>query len=68
MQSDKRIYTLSEESPYRAVVKLGVPLLLILDHFFGFGGMLWAQPVTEVVMMICSVALLLWVIKREEVV
>lgn len=46
---------------------LYVPLLLILDSYFGFGGMLWAQPVTEVIMMAASVGLLLFVINREDV-
>ncbi len=45
---------------------LYVPLLLILNHFFGFGGMLWAQPVTEVIMMAASVWLLFTVINRRE--
>ena len=27
MKEDKRIFTLSEENPYKAVVKLGVPLI-----------------------------------------
>ena len=45
---------------------LYVPLLLILNHIFGFGGMLWAQPVTEVIMMVSSVCLLFMVINRRE--
>lgn len=45
---------------------LYVPLLLILNLFFGFGGMLWAQPVTEVIMMAASVWLLFTVINRRE--
>ena len=39
---------------------LYVPLLLILDSYFGFGGMLWAQPVTEVIMMAASI----WLLRR----
>lgn len=39
-------------------VILYVPLLFILDHIFGFDGMLWAQPITECIMMISSVWLL----------
>ncbi len=41
---------------------LYVPLLLLLNHIFGFNGMLFAQPVTEVIMMIVSVAMLVSVI------
>lgn len=45
---------------------LYVPLLLILDRVFGFGGMIWAQPCTELVMMAVSVSLLLGMIRRED--
>ena len=45
---------------------LYVPLLLILNKLFGFGGMIWAQPVTEVVMMAVSVSLLYRVILQQE--
>ena len=38
---------------------LYVPLLLLLNRIFGFGGMIWAQPVTEMIMMAVSVSLLL---------
>ena len=44
---------------------LYVPLLLVLNRVFGFGGMIWAQPVTEVIMMAVSVTLLVRVIRRE---
>ena len=44
---------------------LYVPLLLLFNSVFGFGGMLWAQPVTEIIMMISSVMLLYGVIRRE---
>jgi len=37
---------------------LYIPLLLTFNHFFGFYGLIWAQPVTEVIMMIASVTLL----------
>ena len=37
---------------------LYVPLLLLLNRVWGFHGMIWAQPVTEVIMMAVSVALL----------
>ena len=45
---------------------LYVPLLLILNHFLQFGGMIWAQPITEVIMMAVSVSLLTITLKREE--
>ena len=45
---------------------LYVPLLLILNHLFGFGGMIWAQPVTEVIMMAVSIGLLYFVIRGQE--
>ena len=44
---------------------LYVPLLLLFDRVFGFSGMIWAQPVTELVMMAVSVTLLYQVIRRE---
>jgi Na+-driven multidrug efflux pump len=44
---------------------LYVPLLLLLNRAFGFGGMIWAQPVTEVIMMAVSILLLVGVIRRE---
>ena len=43
---------------------LYIPLLLLLNRLFGFDGMLFAQPVTEAVMMFVSVSLLLRVISR----
>ena len=43
-----------------------VPLLLLLNRIFGFGGMIWAQPVTEAVMMAVSIYLLYSTIRREE--
>lgn len=45
---------------------LYIPLLLLLNHTFGFDGMIWAQPVTEVIMMAASVMLLVRVIRREQ--
>ena len=45
---------------------LYVPLLLILNRVFGFGGMIWAQPVTELIMMAASLTLLYQVIKGRE--
>ena len=48
------------------LVRLYIPLLLLLNYLFGFGGMIWAQPVTEMIMMAVSVSLLLGVIRRED--
>ena len=45
---------------------LYIPLLLLLNRLFGFGGMIWAQPVTEMIMMAVSVSLLLGVIRKED--
>jgi len=45
---------------------LYVPLLLVLNRFFGFEGIIWAQPVTEVIMMAVSVSLLCQTILSEE--
>ena len=45
---------------------LYVPLLLILNRVFGFGGIIWAQPVTEFIMMTVSLTLLYRVIKGQE--
>lgn len=44
---------------------LYVPLLLLFNHLFGFNGMICAQPVTELIMTIVSVALLLKIINSE---
>jgi len=45
---------------------LYVPLLLVLDRRFGFHGMLWAQPITEVIMMAASISLLAGTIHNLE--
>lgn len=37
---------------------LYIPLLLLLNSLLGFSGMIWAQPVTEAIMMAVSVSLL----------
>ena len=47
-------------------VILYVPLLLLLNRAFGFSGMIWAQPVTEVIMMAASVTLLWRFIRRMQ--
>ncbi|MBP3878557.1 MAG: MATE family efflux transporter [Lachnospiraceae bacterium] len=44
---------------------LYVPLLLLFNRLFAFNGMIWAQPVTELIMMIASVTLLRGYLKRE---
>lgn len=43
---------------------LYVPLLLILNHSLGFFGMIWAQPITEVIMMMVSVSMLVNMIQK----
>ena len=45
---------------------LYVPLLLVFNHQFGFKGMIWAQPLTELIMMIVSVTLLRHKLKQYE--
>ncbi|MDO5106982.1 MAG: MATE family efflux transporter [Coriobacteriaceae bacterium] len=45
---------------------LYVPLLLLMNRIFGFDGMIWAQPVTELIMMGVSVGLLVRTIRSEE--
>lgn len=45
---------------------LYVPLLLLLNRAFGLGGMIWAQPVTEAIMMVVSVGLLVRAIRAAE--
>ena len=42
---------------------LYIPLLLLMDHAFGFSGLIWAQPITEVIMMAASISLLVRVIR-----
>ena len=44
---------------------LYIPLLLLLNQLFGFGGMLLAQPITEVLLMAASVFLLWHTIRAE---
>lgn len=45
---------------------LYIPLLLFFDHTFGFRGLIWAQPVTELITMAVSLILLTRFIKRKE--
>ena len=45
---------------------LYVPLLLLLNYLFEFNGMIWAQPITEVIMMAVSVSLLYIIIHKYE--
>ena len=44
---------------------LYIPLLLVFNRSFGFNGMIWAQPVTEMIMMAVSVWLLVRRIRKE---
>ena len=45
---------------------LYIPLLLIFNSVFGFRGLIWAQPLTEMIMMAVSVALLYRVLTRSK--
>ena len=45
---------------------LYIPLLLLLNRSFGFDGMIWAQPITELCMMVVSVGLLVRTIRGEQ--
>ena len=45
---------------------LYIPLLLLFNKVFGFNGMLWAQPITEAVMMGVSLLLITRFIKNKE--
>ena len=45
---------------------LYIPLLLIFNSVFGFHGLIWAQPLTEMIMMAVSVALLYRVLTRSK--
>ena len=45
---------------------LYIPLLLVLNSLFGFGGMIKAQPITEAVMMTVSLLLLYRFITKRE--
>ena len=45
---------------------LYVPLLFLFNYYFGFSGMLFAQPVTELIMMIVSVTLLYRFIVKQK--
>ena len=45
---------------------LYIPLLFFMDHTFGFNGLIWAQPITEVIMMAASVSLLVRIIRSMQ--
>lgn len=45
---------------------LYIPMLLLFNSLFGFWGMLWAQPFTELSMMVVSLAFIVEIIKGEE--
>ena len=45
---------------------LYVPLLLLLNGHFGFKGMIWAQPITELIMMVVAVSLLVIKLRQYE--
>ena len=43
---------------------LYVPALLLMNHLFGFTGLIWTQPMTECIMMIFALTLLSRYLKR----
>ena len=43
---------------------LYIPLLFFMDHVFRFSGLIWAQPITEAIMMVFSTALLVRTIRN----
>lgn len=43
---------------------LYIPLLLLMDRALGFTGLIWAQPLTEAVMMAASISLLVRIIRK----
>lgn len=43
---------------------LYIPLLLVFNHAFGFSGLIWAQPLTELITMVVSLTLLTRFIKH----
>ena len=45
---------------------LYIPLLLVMDHAFGFSGLIWAQPITEAVMMAVSISFLVRIIRSMQ--
>lgn len=45
---------------------LYIPLLLIFNNSFGFKGMIWAQPITEMIIMMASTILLTKKLKQYE--
>lgn len=44
---------------------LYMPLLVILNRLFGFSGFIYAQPITDIIMLIFSSLLLFRVIKKS---
>ncbi len=47
-------------------IVLYIPLLMLLNHFFGFDGLITAQPLTEGIMMLLSILLLTSCLDRME--
>ena len=45
---------------------LYIPLLLVMDRCFGFAGLIWAQPITEMIMMAASISLLVRIIRSMQ--
>lgn len=45
---------------------LYIPLLLVLNWTFGFKGLIWAQPISELIMMLVAVSILVSYLKHYE--
>ncbi|WP_320130611.1 MATE family efflux transporter [uncultured Sphaerochaeta sp.] len=46
---------------------LFIPLLLLLNLLFGFNGFIYAQPITDAIMLILSFSILQRILKKEEI-
>ena len=47
-------------------VILEIPLLILLNHFFGLMGLPYAQPITELVLAIASIFMLMRIFRQVE--
>lgn len=45
---------------------LYIPLILILNNLFGFDGFIYAQPITDIIMMMLSLFLITNMLKKEQ--
>ncbi len=41
-----------------------IPAILLLDHFFGLAGLIWVQPVADVVSVVASSLAFIWLFKK----